>query len=83
MTLLLGRFLTKDTFTGFEDDPQSLNLYAYTENNPITYIDPDGYSRITITPYGGGGGLARSGGTNSTGGVPPQFIRGQNFETQY
>jgi RHS repeat-associated protein len=63
----LGRFLTKDTFTGFEASPQSLNQYAYTENNPITYIDPDGHNRIRISSFSGGGGLARTGGTNSTG----------------
>ncbi|MGJ3195876.1 DNRLRE domain-containing protein [Peribacillus frigoritolerans] len=39
----IGRFITKDTFHGFENDPQSLNLYAYTKNNPVMYIDPDGH----------------------------------------
>ncbi len=43
-----GRFITLDTFHGFEDDPQSLNLYTYTKNNPIKYIDPDGHNPVLI-----------------------------------
>ena len=23
-------------------DPQQWNMYAYTRNNPLTYVDPDG-----------------------------------------
>ncbi|RIK30999.1 MAG: hypothetical protein DCC55_36935, partial [Chloroflexi bacterium] len=42
-----GRFISPDPFyldqpqEGLQD-PQSLNLYAYTLNNPLKYIDPDG-----------------------------------------
>jgi RHS repeat-associated protein len=47
-----GRFLSPDwsanvspvpyaTFT----DPQSLNLYAYVRNNPLTRVDPDGHGQ--------------------------------------
>jgi RHS repeat-associated protein len=39
----VGRFLTRDTSHGFADDPQSLNLYAYTKNNPVKFTDPDGH----------------------------------------
>jgi RHS repeat-associated protein len=42
----IGRFITRDTFHGFEDDPQSLNLYTYTKNNPVMYVDPDGHNPI-------------------------------------
>ncbi|SMB93716.1 RHS repeat-associated core domain-containing protein [Desulfonispora thiosulfatigenes DSM 11270] len=38
----IGRFITRDTFHGFEDDPQSLNQYAYCSNNPVIYVDPSG-----------------------------------------
>jgi RHS repeat-associated protein len=42
----LGRFITKDLFHGFEDDPLSLNRYTYVKNNPVINIDPDGlYSK--------------------------------------
>ena len=38
----LGRFNTPDTFKPSLLDPQSLNLYTYTLNNPLKYIDPTG-----------------------------------------
>ena len=46
----LGRFLTPDwaakatavPYANF-GNPQSLNLYAYTNNNPTTFGDPDGH----------------------------------------
>ena len=38
----LGRFLSIDP-VGFQDsNPQSFNRYAYVNNNPTTYVDPDG-----------------------------------------
>ncbi|WP_251032306.1 RHS repeat-associated core domain-containing protein [Mesobacillus foraminis] len=48
-----GRFLTKDTFSGFEDEPQGLNLYIYTKNNPVTYHDPDGHYWHVVIMVGG------------------------------
>ncbi|AEV20708.1 Rhs [Geobacillus thermoleovorans CCB_US3_UF5] len=39
----VGRFLTRDTVDGIEDDPQSWNQYAYAKNDPIQYIDPNGH----------------------------------------
>ncbi|MED5051002.1 RHS repeat-associated core domain-containing protein [Anoxybacillus rupiensis] len=42
----MGRFITRDTFHGFENEPQSLNQYAYTKNNPVMYIDSSGHLRI-------------------------------------
>jgi RHS repeat-associated protein len=40
----LGRFMTPDpgSFLNHLVDPQGLNRYAYTRNNPLIYIDPDG-----------------------------------------
>ena len=37
-----GRFTTADTVKGKLTNPQSLNLYAYTLNNPMKYVDPSG-----------------------------------------
>jgi RHS repeat-associated protein len=37
-----GRFLQRDSFTGGPTRPQSLNRYAYTENNPANWTDPSG-----------------------------------------
>ncbi len=39
----VGRFITRDTFHGFEDDPLSLNQYVYIINNPANMIDPTGH----------------------------------------
>ena len=40
----LGRFLSADTIVPSPNDPQSLNRFAYTLNNPIKYMDPSGHS---------------------------------------
>ena len=47
---MLGRFLTPDWRDEPEGvpyadptNPQSLNLYSYTHNNPLTYIDGGGH----------------------------------------
>ena len=39
----VGRFLTRDTYTGEEDDPLSLYLYTYCENDGVNMIDPTGH----------------------------------------
>jgi len=39
----MGRFLTPDTVSGDIYNPQSLNLYAYAWNNPVTFTDPTGH----------------------------------------
>ncbi|MGH3736469.1 MAG: RHS repeat-associated core domain-containing protein [Micromonosporaceae bacterium] len=36
-----GRFISVDPIADY-DDPQQINGYAYGNNNPITYTDPDG-----------------------------------------
>jgi hypothetical protein len=44
-----GRFTSVDPiFTTLERliDPQRLNLYAYTRNNPLLFVDPDGMDLI-------------------------------------
>jgi RHS repeat-associated protein len=38
----MGRFMTPDPLGGKLIDPQTLNKYAYTRNNPTTLIDPTG-----------------------------------------
>jgi RHS repeat-associated protein len=40
----LGRFLTKDPITGKDNEPQSLNRFAYGLNNPLRLIDVTGMS---------------------------------------
>jgi RHS repeat-associated protein len=36
----IGRFTTKDRFTGSEDRPNSQNQYTYCENDPLNCVDP-------------------------------------------
>ena len=38
----LGRFLTRDPYSGKLVNPQSLNQYTYCYNNPLLFVDPDG-----------------------------------------
>ena len=47
-----GRFINADGLIGDVGDVLSHNMYTYTENNPITFIDPSGYTQM----LGGGGG---------------------------
>lgn len=39
----IGRFISRDSVTGENTDPLSLNLYTYCENNPIYGVDPSGH----------------------------------------
>ncbi len=38
-----GRFLTRDTYTGEEDEPESLHLYAYCGNDGVNAWNPSGH----------------------------------------
>lgn len=42
----LGRFINKDTYEGDITNPLSLNIYTYTANNPLKYIDPSGHDYL-------------------------------------
>ncbi len=41
----MGRFLTRDTYTGEADEPLSLHLYVYCENDGVNMVDPSGHRR--------------------------------------
>ncbi len=43
----VGRFLTRDTYTGEEDEPMSLHLYTYCENDGVNAWDPSGHYKVT------------------------------------
>ncbi len=40
----IGRFTREDEYQGDITRPQTLNLYSYVLQNPLKYVDPDGYS---------------------------------------
>ena len=44
----IGRFLTRDSYTGQDDEPQSLHLYTYCENDGVNAWDPSGHWGIAI-----------------------------------
>ena len=44
---IIGRFLSPDPFIQSPDLTQSLNRYAYCINNPLSLIDPSGYSWLS------------------------------------
>jgi RHS repeat-associated protein len=49
----LGRFITRDPLGGQLSRPQSLNRFAYCQNNPLKYLDP--WGEKTLHDIGGGG----------------------------
>ncbi|MGH9725430.1 MAG: RHS repeat-associated core domain-containing protein, partial [Candidatus Acidiferrales bacterium] len=51
----LGRFTATDPLAGAAGNPQSLNRYAYVQNDPINSADPSGMVLI-LNLYGGFGG---------------------------
>ena len=38
----MGRFVTRDVFSGFMATPSSFNKYSYVGNNPVGFVDPTG-----------------------------------------
>ncbi|MEO3943964.1 RHS repeat-associated core domain-containing protein [Gorillibacterium sp. CAU 1737] len=51
----IGRFITKDSYWGEDNNPLSLNLYTYSHNDPIRFIDPTGHRAMEESgSYGGG-----------------------------
>jgi RHS repeat-associated protein len=45
---VLGRFMGVDPKGANPEDLHSLNRYAYANNNPYKYVDPDGHSPIDV-----------------------------------
>ncbi|WP_328427491.1 polymorphic toxin-type HINT domain-containing protein [Streptomyces sp. NBC_00443] len=51
-----GRFISVDPLLT-PSDPQALNAYAYSNNNPLTFSDPSGMGCIHGAPGGGADGI--------------------------
>ena len=45
---LVGRFISADNYLGEIMNPQSLNRYAYCENDPVNYVDLAGLARVDL-----------------------------------
>lgn len=44
----LGRFISRDSYEGKQDDYPSLHRYTYARINPLRYVDPDGHEGLAI-----------------------------------
>ena len=44
-----GRFISRDSYAGKLNDPLSLNLYTYCQNNPLIFTDPSGHFTEAIS----------------------------------
>lgn len=44
----MGRFISRDTYEGKNEEPSSLHLYLYCANDPVNYVDPSGHDAIAL-----------------------------------
>jgi RHS repeat-associated protein len=74
----LGRFMKPDEpFLWSESDPQSLNLYGYVSNNPLSRIDPDGHDCVYLNDAGNGvEGVDQSSSSGECGGSGGYWVNG-------
>jgi RHS repeat-associated protein len=50
----MGRFLSRDSFHGLKEQPLDTNLYAYTRNNPVMHVDPEGHYLWLVAAFARG-----------------------------
>ena len=61
---VIGRFISRDTYTGEHGAPLSLNLYTYCHNNPVISVDPSGHFILTAIVVGAISGAVVSAGVS-------------------
>ena len=74
----LGRFISKDAFPGYLDDPMSQHDYQYAHANPVSNTDPSGYSTMgdLMGAIAVAGQLAAIGGTGGGIGFGAGYVAG-------
>lgn len=60
----IGRFVTRDRYTGSIADPRSLHRFVYVDNNPATLVDPSGRKSQALVSGFIGDGAFRQGCTD-------------------
>jgi len=75
----LGRFISKDQFAGFFNDPMSMHDYQYAHANPVNNTDPTGYFTLkeVVTAISVAGILTSFGG--SAGYVGYEYLTGDGI----
>ncbi len=68
---VLGRFMGNDPVGFYEDNPMSFNRYAYANNNPYKYVDPDGRSPVALVALGAWAAISFTGDTPGNRGISP------------
>ena len=56
----VGRFITRDTYTGESDEPLSLHLYTYCANDGVNAWDPSGHDAIWLQQTDGALGFGHT-----------------------
>lgn len=64
----IGRFVSPDTIVPNPGNPQSLNRYAYVQNNPMNFVDPTGHEGDSADSGNVTINLGIDAGSDSTGG---------------
>jgi hypothetical protein len=68
---VIGRFLSADSIVPDWLDPQTLNRFAYVQNNPLAFSDPSGHEPNNVVDANGyGPGPNGSSATNGNGNGP-------------
>lgn len=76
----LGRFMGIDP-KGFDpNNIHSFNRYAYANNNPYKFVDPDGNSAVSAIVFWVGGGALMGGGTAGVFNAGMQYLSGGSIQ---
>jgi RHS repeat-associated protein len=79
-----GRFESGDTYSGKQDEPLSLNRYAYVRGNPSRRTDPSGFAdsdlqSLELPDYVGGTGASHFGVKETLFGTTQVYVRWRPF----